>query len=345
LLSNACKFTKEGEVALRVRRVADGRDWVEVAVADSGIGMTAEQQAKLFQDFTQADSLTARRYGGTGLGLAITRKLARWVGGDGTVRRELGRGWVFPVRLPGGANAYPRQRGRVQMKLPRRQFLHLVAGAAALPLLSRIARAQAYPTRPVRLIVGWPPGGGADTVSRIVGQWLSERLGQQVIIENRPGGRTEIAAPTVINSPPDGYTLLFYSASTLINTIMFHNLPFDVRRDIAPVSGLVAYPMVLVAHPSVPAKTVTELIAHAKANPGKVTMASFGTGSASHLAGELFNMMAGINLVHVPYRGGAPMVTDLIAGQVQVGFDVMVTSLPQIRTGALRALGVAGNNR
>ena len=231
------------------------------------------------------------------------------------------------------------------MKLPRRKFLHLAAGVAALPLLSRIARAQAYPTRPVRLIVGWPPGGGADTVSRIVGQWLSERLGQQVIIENRPGASTNISAQAVINSPPDGYTLLFYSASTLINTIMFPNLPFDVRRDIAPVSGLVAYPMVLVAHPSVPAKTVAELIAHAKANPGKVTMASFGTGSASHLAGELFNMMAGINLVHVPYRGGAPMVTDLIAGQVQVGFDVILTSLPQIRTGALRALGVAGNNR
>ena len=231
------------------------------------------------------------------------------------------------------------------MKLPRRNFLHLAAGATALPVLSRIARAQAYPTRPVRLIVGWPPGGGADTVSRIVGQWLSERLGQQVIIENRPGASTNISAQAVINSPPDGYTLLFYSASTLINTIMFPNLPFDVRRDIAPVSGLVAYPMVLVAHPSVPAKTVAELIAHAKANPGKVTMASFGTGSASHLAGELFNMMAGINLVHVPYRGGAPMVTDLIAGQVQVGFDVILTSLPQIRTGALRALGVAGNNR
>src|SRR5262247_139180 len=231
------------------------------------------------------------------------------------------------------------------MNPPRRQFLHLAAGAAALPAVSRIAWAQAYPTRPVRLIVGWPPGGGADTVSRIVGQWLSERLGQQVIIENRPGASTNIAAQAVINSPPNGYTLLFYSASTLINTIMFPNLPFDVRRDIAPVSGLVAYPMVLVAHPSVPAKTVAELIAHAKANPGKVTMASFGTGSASHLAGELFNMMAGINLVHVPHRGGAPMVTDLIAGQVQVGFDVMVTSLPQIRTGALRALGVAGNNR
>jgi tripartite-type tricarboxylate transporter receptor subunit TctC len=211
------------------------------------------------------------------------------------------------------------------MKLPRRQFLHLAAGAAAFPAIPRIAWAQAYPTRPVRWIVGYPPGGGADTVCRIVGQWLSERFGEQVVIENRPGASTNISAQAVINSPPDGYTLLFYSASTLINSSMFSNLPFDVRRDIAPVSGLVVYPMVLVAHPSVPAKTVAELIAHAKANPGKVTMASFGTGSASHLAGELFKMMAGINLVHVPYRGSAGMMTDLVAGQVQVGFDVMVT--------------------
>jgi tripartite-type tricarboxylate transporter receptor subunit TctC len=231
------------------------------------------------------------------------------------------------------------------MKLPRRNFLHLTAGAAALPAVSRFACAQSYPTRPVRWIVGYPPGGGADTVTRILGQWLSERLGQQVVIENRPGASTNLSAQAVINSPPDGYTLLFYSASTLINSSMFSNLPFDVRRDIAPVSGLVVYPMMLVAHPSVPAKTVAELIAHAKANPGKVTMASFGTGSASHLAGELFKMMAGINLVHVPYRGSAPMVTDLLAGQVQVGFDVMVTSLPHVRTGALRALGVAGSNR
>jgi tripartite-type tricarboxylate transporter receptor subunit TctC len=231
------------------------------------------------------------------------------------------------------------------MKLPRRSFLHLAAVAGALPAVSRIARAQSYPTRALRWIVGFPPGGGADTVTRIVGQWLSERLGQQVIIENRPGASTNIAAQAVINSPPDGYTLLYYGASTLINTSMFPNLPFDVRRDIAPVSGLAAFPMVLVAHPSVPAKSVAELIAHAKANPGKVTIASFGTGSASHLAAELFKMMAGINMVHVPYRGGAPMVTDLIAGQVQVGFDVMVTSLPHVRTGALRVLGVAGKNR
>jgi tripartite-type tricarboxylate transporter receptor subunit TctC len=231
------------------------------------------------------------------------------------------------------------------MKLPRRNFLRLAVGAAALPALLRIAWAQTYPTRPLRWIIGFPPGGGADTVARIMGPWLSERLGQQVIIENRPGASTNIAAQAVVNSPPDGYTLLFYGASTLVNTSIFQNLPFDVKRDITPVSGLVAYPMMLVAHPSVPAKTIAELIAHAKSNPGKVTMASFGTGSASHLAGELFKMMAGINMVHVPYRGSAPMVTDLIAGQVQVGFDVMVTSLPHVRTGALRALGVAGNNR
>jgi tripartite-type tricarboxylate transporter receptor subunit TctC len=231
------------------------------------------------------------------------------------------------------------------MKPPRRDFLHLVAAAAALAAVPRIARAQTYPARPLRWIVGFPPGGGADTVARIIGPWLAERLGQQVMIENRPGASTNIAAQAVVNSPPGGYTLLFYGASTVVNTSIFHNLPFNVQRDIAPVSGLVTYPMVLVANPSVPAKTVAELIAHAEANPGKVTMASFGTGSASHLAGELFKMMAGINMVHVPYRGGAPMVTDLIGGQVQVGFDVMVTSLPHVRTGALRALGMAGNNR
>jgi tripartite-type tricarboxylate transporter receptor subunit TctC len=231
------------------------------------------------------------------------------------------------------------------MRRPRRSFLRLAAGLATLPATAWIARAQSYPTRPLRWIVGFPPGGGADTVARIMGPWLAERLGQQVIIENRPGASTNLAAQAVINSPPDGYTLLFYGASTLVNTSIFHNLPFDVRRDIAPVAGLVTFPMVLVANPSLPAKTVGELIAHARANPGKVTMASFGTGTASHLAGELFKMMAGIDMVHVPYRGGAPMVTDLIAGQVQVGFDVMVTSLPHVRTGALRALAVAGNDR
>jgi tripartite-type tricarboxylate transporter receptor subunit TctC len=231
------------------------------------------------------------------------------------------------------------------MNLRRRQILYLAASAAVLPTMSRMANAEIYPSRPVRLIVGFPPGGGADTVARIVSPWLSERIGQQVIIENRPGASTNIAVQAVVNSPPDGYTLLFYGGSSIVNKYIFANLPFDLQRDIVPVCGLVAYPMILLAHPSVPAKTVAELIAHAKANPGKVSMASFGTGSASHLAGELLKMMAGINMVHVPYRGGAPMITDLIAGQVQVGFDVMVTSLPHVRTGALRALAVAGRNR
>lgn len=231
------------------------------------------------------------------------------------------------------------------MQRPRRDFLRLAAVIAALPATAWAAAAESYPARPLRWIVGFPPGGGADTVARIVAPWLAERLGQQVVVENRPGASTNLAAQAVINSPPDGYTLLFYGASTLVNTSIFQNLPFDVRRDIAPVAGLVSYPMILVANPSLPARTVAELIALARANPGKVTMASFGTGSASHLAGELFKMMAQIDMVHVPYRGGAPMVTDLLAGQVQVGFDVMVTTLPHVRTGALRALAVAGSNR
>jgi tripartite-type tricarboxylate transporter receptor subunit TctC len=231
------------------------------------------------------------------------------------------------------------------MKVLRRRFLHLAAGAAALPAVTRFAMAQAYPSRSLRWIIGFPPGGGADTVARIMGPWLSERLGQPVIIENRPGASTNIAAQAVINSPPDGYTLLFLGLSTVVNASLFVSLPFDLQRDIAPVSGLIDYPMVLVAHPSVPARTVAEIIAHAKANPGKVSMASFGTGSASHLAGELFKIMAGVDMVHVPYRGSAPMMLDLVGGQVQVGFDVMTTSLPHIHTGALRALGVAGTKR
>ena len=231
------------------------------------------------------------------------------------------------------------------MKLTRRHILHLTAGAAALPAVTRFAMAQAYPARSLRWIIGFPPGGGADTVARIIGPWLSDRLGQPVIIENRPGASTNIAAQAVINSPPDGYTLLFLGLSTVVNSSLFLSLPFDLQRDIAPVSGLIDFPMVMVANPSVPARTVAEIIAHAKANPGKVSMASFGTGSASHLAGELFKNMAGVDLVHVPYRGGASMMLDLVGGQVQVGFDVMTTSLPHIQSGALRALGVAGTKR
>jgi tripartite-type tricarboxylate transporter receptor subunit TctC len=227
----------------------------------------------------------------------------------------------------------------------RRQFLRLAASVAALPAVSSFAWSQAYPTKPLRWIVGFPPGGGADTVARIMGQWLSERFGQAVIVENRPGAATNIAVQAVVNSPPDGYTLLFLGASAIVNTSMYENLPFDLQRDIAPVSGLIDYPMVMAAHPSVPAKTVAEFITYAKANPRKISMASFGSGSASHLAGELFKLMAGVDLVHVPYRGGAAMITDLVGGQVEVGFDVMPTSIPHIRTGALRALGVTNTKR
>jgi tripartite-type tricarboxylate transporter receptor subunit TctC len=232
-----------------------------------------------------------------------------------------------------------------KIKPPRREFVQLMGAALAFPSLSLTAHAQAYPIRPVRLIVGFPPGGGADTVSRIVGASLSDRLAQQVIIENRPGAGSNLATQAVLNSPPDGYTLLYYGGSAIVSKILYQNLPFDLEHDIAPVSGLVDFPMVMVSHPSFRAMTVADLIAQAKANPARISMASFGTGTASHLAGELFKMMAGVEMVHVPYRGGAPMITDLLGGQVQVAFDVMVTSLPHIRTGALRALGVTGAKR
>jgi tripartite-type tricarboxylate transporter receptor subunit TctC len=231
------------------------------------------------------------------------------------------------------------------MSLPRRRFLHLAVGAAALPGVSRIALAQAYPSRPVRWIIPFPPGGGADTVSRIMGSWLSDRLGQPIIIESKPGGGTNIGTQTVVNSPPDGYTLLFFGSSAAINATFYATLPFNLQRDIAPVAGLVDFPLALVAHPSVPAQTVVELIAYAQAHPGKISMGSFGTGTVSHVAGELFKMMTGVNLVHVPYRGSAPMVIDLLSGQVQVAFDVLTTSLPHIRSGALRALAMAGKTR
>jgi tripartite-type tricarboxylate transporter receptor subunit TctC len=234
----------------------------------------------------------------------------------------------------------------VNMKLPRRQFLRLTVGAAASPAVSRIARAQAYPTRPIRWIVGFAPGGAADTMVRILGAWLSERLGQPVIIENKPGAATNISIQTVANSPPDGYTLVLTGSSTAINSSLYRTLPFNPLRDIAPVAGLVTWPMVLEANPSVPAKTVAELIAHAKAHPGQINMASWGTGTPSHIAGELFKMMTGIDLVHVPYRGGGPpMLVDLLAGQVQIAFDTLGLTLPHIRSGALRALAMAGRDQ
>jgi len=226
------------------------------------------------------------------------------------------------------------------MKLPRRMFLHLAAGAAALPAVSRTALAQGYPTRPVRWVVGYPPGGSTDIVARIMGRWLAERLGQQVIIENKPGAGTNIAVQTVVSSPPDGYTLIFLSAANAINATLYESLPFDLLRDIAPVGALVRVPLVMEVNPAVPAKTVAEFIAHAKANPGMVNMASVGVGTPPHLAGELFKVMTGINMVHVPYRGSAPAITGMIGGQVQVLFDAVPSSLAHIQSGALRALAV-----
>ena len=231
------------------------------------------------------------------------------------------------------------------MKLLRRQFLRLAAGAAAVPAVSRIARAEAYPTRPVRWIIGYPPGGSADITARLMGQWLSERLGQTFVIESRPGAGTNIATETVVRAPPDGYTLLLVAPANAINATLYDKLSYNFIRDIAPVAGLIRFPNVIVVNPSVPAKTVPELIAYAKANPGKLNMASSGNGSTIHVSGELFKMMTGINMVHVPYRGGAPALIDMISGQVQVMFDNLPTSIAFIRAGKLRPLAVTTTTR
>ncbi len=228
--------------------------------------------------------------------------------------------------------------------IARRTFLHLAAGAVALPAATRIARAQAYPTKSLRWIVGFPPGGGADTVVRIMAPWLAERLGQPVVVENRPGASSNISLQAVVQSPPDGYTLLFVAASAAVNVSLF-DLPFNLVRDIAPVSGLIDFSLVMVATPSLPAKNIAELIALAKANPGKITVGSFGTGSTAHVAGELFKTMAGVEMIHVPYRGGAQMLADLLGGQLQVGIDVLTGPLSQIRAGGVRALGVGSKTR
>jgi tripartite-type tricarboxylate transporter receptor subunit TctC len=231
------------------------------------------------------------------------------------------------------------------MTIVRRKFLHLAAGAAALPAVSRIARAQAYPTRPVRIIVGFPPGGPSDILARLMGQWLSERLGQPFIVENRPGAGGNIGTEAVVKAPPDGYTLLQVDATRAINATLYTNLNFNFIRDITPVIGIMRVPGVIVVHPSVPATTVPEFIAYAKANPGKLSMASGGNGTPQHLYGELFKMMAGVNLIHVPYRGNAPATTDLLGGQVQVMFGALPDSIEYIRAGKLRPLAVTTATR
>jgi tripartite-type tricarboxylate transporter receptor subunit TctC len=231
------------------------------------------------------------------------------------------------------------------MKLPRREFLHLAAGAAVLPTASRIARAQAYPTRPVRIIVGFAPGGAADIMARLIGQWLSERLGQQFVIENRPGAGGNVATEAAVRAPADGYTLLLAHSINAINATLYEKLNFNFIQDIAPVTSFASGALVMVVNPSVPARTVPEFIAYAKANPGKINMASQGVGSTGHVSGELFKMMAGVNLVHVPYRGAGPALIDLLGGQVQVMFPATVSSIEYIRAGRLRALAVTAATR
>jgi tripartite-type tricarboxylate transporter receptor subunit TctC len=231
------------------------------------------------------------------------------------------------------------------MRFLRRQFLQLAAGAAALPAVARLALAQAYPTRPVRIVVGFAPGGGFDILARLIGQWLSERLGHPFVIENRPGANSNIGTEAVVRAPPDGYTLLLCGNPNAINATFYDKLTYNFIRDIAPVAGVLRGPYVLVVNPSVPAKSVPALIAYAKANPRKVNMASQGIGSPGHVAGELFQIMAGINLVHVPYRGMAPALTDLLGGQVQMAFSSLTAAIEYIKADKLRALAVTTARR
>ncbi len=231
------------------------------------------------------------------------------------------------------------------MKLARRRFLRVVAGAAVFPAVMQIARAQAYPSRPVRIVVGFPAGGGIDIVARLMAQWLSERLGQQFIVENRVGAGGNLGVEAVVRAPADGYTLLWANSANAISASFYEKLNFDLVHDIAAIAGVVRVPQVMEVNPSFPAKTVREFIAYAKANPGKINMASAGNGTANHVAGELFKMMTGVDIVHVPYRGGAPALTDLLGGQVQVVFDNMPSSIEHIRAGKLRALAVTTAER
>jgi tripartite-type tricarboxylate transporter receptor subunit TctC len=229
------------------------------------------------------------------------------------------------------------------LKVPRRSFLHLAAAAAALPTMSRMAWAQAYPTRPVRIIVGLPAGSSSDIGARLIGQWLSERLGQPLVIENRPGAGQNLAAEAVVHAPPDGYTLLLSNTANATNPALYEKLNFNFIRDITPVAGIIRVPQVMLVNPSVPAKTVPAFIAYAKANPGKINMASVGIGSAQHIAGELFKFMAGVDMVHVPYRSNPR--PDLFGGQVQVMFDTIPSSIEFIRAGKVRALAVTTSSR
>ena len=231
------------------------------------------------------------------------------------------------------------------MKLPRRGFLRLAAIATALPVVSQVARAQGYPTRPVRVIVGFAPGGGNDITARLMGQWLSEHLGQPFVIENRPGAATNIATEAVVNTAPDGYTLLFVATSAAINATLYDKLNFNFIRDMTPIAGIMRIPNVMVVNPSVPARTLPEFIAYAKAHPGKVNVASPGVGTSVHLSAELFKMMTGVDMVHVAYKGSAPSLTDLIGGQVQVSFATMPAAIEFIRAGKLRALAVTTATR
>jgi tripartite-type tricarboxylate transporter receptor subunit TctC len=231
------------------------------------------------------------------------------------------------------------------MKLPRRTFLHLAAAAAAMPIASHIAKAEGYPSRPVRIVVPVAPGGALDIIARVTGQWLSDHMGQAFVIENRPGAGTNIGIDVVAHAPADGYTLLLIPQSVTTNATLYQHLNFDFIRDIVPISMLSSLPLVMLVNPSTPAKTVPEFIAWARANPGKISMASGGTGSASHIGGELFKMMTGIDMVHVPYKGGAPAVTDLMGGQIQVYFSPLPESISSINGGTVRALAVTTEKR
>jgi tripartite-type tricarboxylate transporter receptor subunit TctC len=230
------------------------------------------------------------------------------------------------------------------MRIPRRHFLQLTGAALAMPFV-RTASAQAYPARPVRMILGYPPAGSADITARLICQWLSERLGQQFIVENRPGAGTNIATEAAARSTPDGYTLFLVAPANAINATLYDKLNYDFVRDIAPVAGLIRFPNVVVVNPSVPVKTIPELIAYAKVNPGKLNMASSGNGSTIHMSGELFKMMTGVNFVHVPYRGSAPALTDMIGGQVQVMFDNIPSCAEHVKSGKLRGLAVTSTAR